>query len=160
MQKRLYILTSLLLVAIGIATLATGLLHRHYATRSLGWDLHTGEVETSDVREHFTMEGGGRYEVVVVYRYEAFGSMYSSDRFSYGNERMTDRETAQTIADQFLPGAEVDVYVNPKRPSQSVMLAGDSSGLMPRIVLGLIFILISTIPLIRVRLLTAHRRGY
>jgi hypothetical protein len=102
------------------------------------WPQLTGSVRSAEVRR-----GCGRqrdsYEVDVQYAYSVNGFDYRSDRVEFGRGYCGSKAGAQQLADAFVPGAPVTVYVDPADPARAVLLAGKVDFLMYlKVVLALV----------------------
>ncbi len=64
------------------------------------------------------------YTVDVRYSYEVEGQKFEGDRLRYGNESHDSRASAMEEQSLFASGKEVQVYYDPKTPSQSVLIKG------------------------------------
>lgn len=64
------------------------------------------------------------YTVDVRYSYEVEGQKFEGDRLRYGNDSHDSRASAMEEQSLFASGKEVQVYYDPKTPSQSVLIKG------------------------------------
>jgi hypothetical protein len=108
------------------------------AIESPHWPQVIGSVRSSEVKR-----GCGRqrdsYEVDVHYDYSVNGLEYRSARVEFSRGYCGARAGAQQLADSFIPGAAVAVYVDPANPARAVLLAGKVDMLMYlRVILALV----------------------
>ncbi|AMN40004.1 DUF3592 domain-containing protein [Rhodoplanes sp. Z2-YC6860] len=100
---------------------------RNQVASGKAWARTKGEViESKVVVENFhTDDDDSDCTVAVRYRYAVAQKTYESDRIAFGDAGHTMRLLAQQAVAKYPTGAKVDVFYNPKRPSQAV-LEGDS----------------------------------
>jgi hypothetical protein len=97
------------------------------------WPAAAGRIVESKIVEKKVDGSSGRrrsrisdrdYTVDVRYSYEVEGQKFEGDRLRYGNESHDSRASAMEEQSLFAPGKEVQVYYDPKTPSQSVLIKG------------------------------------
>ncbi len=125
----LYTLLPIILFA-GLALYAVALLWkvmRDVLTRS--WSRCTGKIMTYDVKLRGGFSSPGSYEVIVLnrlkYTYSVGGRTYENHMVSWVFSQSMLREIIEgCYTEVFSKAPGVDVYYNPKKPSQAVLLKG------------------------------------
>ncbi|OAI54783.1 hypothetical protein AYO44_14225 [Planctomycetaceae bacterium SCGC AG-212-F19] len=93
--------------------------------QSMRWPIAPGRIISSGVQEYQVTDEGTtstHYKVSVVYAYEVNGRKYTGDRLRMGiviSGTLT--ALAKRTARRYPVGDEVEVYYNPKKPSESVL---------------------------------------
>lgn len=116
--------SGLRLVAAG-AVLAYGLFGTVVAARQQ-WSLGRYEPVTARVIE--SERGARRYDWTFAYEYEWQGERRVGSRVTYA-PRLRSRGDTDRLAERYPTGAEIEVHVDPERPSRSVVLAAPHYGL-------------------------------
>lgn len=139
------------MLVLGSLLLATGVWMLTTALASTSWPVVEGKVISSHVASRYinTRQTGSRkleYYIRVTYRYEVNGISHQSERYSLG--------TGNTFEDGFFDQAEaqawlaqspyqrnqaIDVHVDPKDPSNTVISAGIGFATWIPLILGLVF---------------------
>ncbi len=97
------------------------------------WPAAAGRIVESKIVEKKVDGSSGRsrsriserdYTVDVRYSYEVEGRRFEGDRLRYGNESHDSRASAREEQSLLAVGKEVQVYYDPKTPSQSVLIKG------------------------------------
>jgi hypothetical protein len=76
----------------------------------------SSEVETNDG------EDGPTYSVKIVYDYRFAGRPYQSDRYGFTKIASSGYDRKKAIVDRYPPGSEHTCYVNPRNPSDAVLV--------------------------------------
>lgn len=89
-----------------------------------GWPTVPGKVVSSEVQ---TLRSGGggpndlSFEPNVVYSYTVDGQTFSGNKVNFSAFRSTNKAAPQKTVDRYLPGTEVTVHYNPKKPQEAVL---------------------------------------
>jgi len=70
--------------------------------------------------------GGNQPFPDVRYTYEFEGIAYTGRRIALDTEHCGWASTAKRIADEYKPGSTVKVFINPLKPQESALVAGDA----------------------------------
>jgi hypothetical protein len=92
-----------------------------------GWLRVPASIVRSFVLVHTDNEGAG-YFPTVEYEYIMEGRKYSGNRLRYGQTGSSFRRQAERVIGPYPAGASVEVFVNPARPSEAVLVPGTSWG--------------------------------
>lgn len=101
--------------------------------RTNDWPAAAGRIVESKIVERKVDGSSGRrrtrssdrdYTVDVRYSYEVEGQKFEGDRLRYGNESHDSRASANDEQLLYPQGKAVQVYYDPKTPSQSVLIKG------------------------------------
>src|SRR6185503_10762917 len=84
----------------------------------------TGNITHSEVTTDNSGDDGPTHGVNIRYHYEVNGRALEGDRFRYGAGSSSDSAWAERAVDQNREGAEVTVYYNSSKPSESVLSPG------------------------------------
>lgn len=116
-------------IAAGISALLFGLLlfnlirmrSRMQAARS--WDKVEGVITVSTVDQPAAHASDDQNDAkpIIRYRYRAGGQELEGDQVAVGGIAMTTRVLAAKLAGRYPVGAHVDVYVDPKRPTEALL---------------------------------------
>lgn len=68
-------------------------------------------------------EYGESYKIKVIYGYKYKGHNYKSKRIAFGYVGNTSEQIAEALYHKYQKGNEVKVYVNPRKPRVSVLMA-------------------------------------
>ena len=98
-----------------------------YAVRNIikGRQSEQWSAATAEVTQAFSRNWFGRHTPVVRYRYEWLGKSYVGSRIAFARVVIPSKASADAFLRQFKVGSNVDVRVNPRRPSQSVLRSGN-----------------------------------
>lgn len=98
--------------------------------RALGFKQTTGYITHSEVTYHDS-DDGTTHGVDIHFHYEVGGQAYEGDRYRYAAGSSSDSGWARNAVNRYPEGAEVPVFYNPKKPSESLLSPGvDGSNLM------------------------------
>jgi len=142
------LLIGILFLVIGIILSVIGLITWNKARVSNSWPAVTGKILNASVdriRERNRDSDGDvsietKYEIDVSYEYTVEGREYVGNTIQFGlPNKMSSSARAYSIVNQYPQGTEVDVYVDPSKPSTSVLQPGVklSTFLLPAF--GLVF---------------------
>lgn len=133
-------------------------LHRMESAKS--WETRRGTITHSYTRHSRRATRKGLYwDAEIAGKYLGTGQKFSVDRVGYGFEHsIFTRRQADAVVARYPVGAEVDVYVDEKRPSHGILVRDNS----PRptqlaLVIGLAFGLLPFILYLYGRLRPRHR---
>lgn len=87
------------------------------------WPKAKGEVIYAGIDTNYESDGN-TYAPVVEYKYRVRGKEYCSRRFAYGYVASSFGFSASSIYKKYRNRLHVNVFYNPKRPSESVLLVG------------------------------------
>lgn len=92
------------------------------ARQSLSWTKVDGKVLTAEVQK-----GGSKigFCLDVTYSYHLDGGTFTGTKRSFGRPSCGSERSANELAKAYVPGAAIDVYVNPANPFKSVLLPGE-----------------------------------
>lgn len=111
-----------------------GLRQRARVNATKAWPTVSGQVlhSTVEARRSHSSEGGysTSYYPVVVYQYQVNGRAYQSNQINAGSPigRGSQRFVEQYVAENYAPGAVVQVYYDPENPQQAVLEHKATSG--------------------------------
>jgi len=89
------------------------------------WFRVTARVTDAWLDDYQDSDGGRReYTPKIRYAYSYKGRSYVGKKFAYGNVWSTNRGIAQSGLVGVVPGGEIQIYVNPDAPGQSVIHRG------------------------------------
>jgi uncharacterized protein DUF3592 len=114
MKKAVMFLVPAILVAIGIALIASYKVDATAAARSDGWTQARGTIEK-------IAEGTERNPIDVTFRYEFSGREYRANQVTLG--KLTKKDVPSRLA-HYTVGRTVLIYVNPANPSEAVLELG------------------------------------
>lgn len=104
-----------------------GFLYSLYiALKSYGakkWKLSKAFINKSLIEEDCDGDGCS-YKAKVNYTYNYNGKLYKSDKVAFGDFSNSSKYLARKVVKQYIEGFPNRVYVNPKRPKESVLLVG------------------------------------
>lgn len=106
---------------------------------SRGWLRVPGLVVRSFVLVQTYDEGTG-YFPTVEYEYNVEGRNYSGSRLRFGQTGSSNRGQAERVIAPYQAGASVEVFVNPARLSEAVLVPGTSWGNTAIALAGLAFL--------------------
>ncbi|MET3911503.1 hypothetical protein ABID59_005867 [Bradyrhizobium sp. S3.3.6] len=88
-----------------------------------GWDKVEGIITVSRVDQPATHASDDRNDArpIIRYRYQAGGQELESDKIFVGGPTITTRVLAAKLAGRYPVGAHVDVYVDPKQPTETLL---------------------------------------
>jgi hypothetical protein len=118
---------------IGLLFLLIGGFQLRQGLKTNDWPAAAGRIVESKIVEKKVDGSSGRrrsrisdmdYTVDVRYSYEVEGQKFEGDRLRYGNESHDSRASAMEEQSLFAPGKALQVYYDPKTPSQSVLIKG------------------------------------
>jgi Protein of unknown function (DUF3592) len=76
----------------------------------------------------------------VEYEYSVEGKKYSCSRIRYGQIGSRDRAGADRVIAPYQPGTQVEIFVNPRKPSDATLVPGVSWGNLLVALAGLVFL--------------------
>lgn len=111
------------------------------------WPRVTGTVVTASVSAPKAAGGGegATATVEVRYRYRVGDTDYEGKRIRFGSPARMAAMAADAIAARYPPGATIDVFYNPKTPSQAVLEPGNSSNVTALVAFLVVFAVISAV---------------
>ena len=122
----------------GLAIMVYGIFLVVKSMRARSWPTAQGKVIDSRVREVSDSDGIS-YEAYVLYEYSVNGVRHRSDVWRLGVGRSSFTGAAKKAVAKYPVGAPVMVYVNPDKPSDAMLEAGNAS--LALVVFGLAFFL-------------------
>ncbi len=130
-----------LFVVIGLAVLVFAVKGYIKSEGSRTWPMVKGRVLSSEVQSKSDSDGT-TYGPDVVYEYTAAGAQHKGSRVHLMDGSSSDIGYAQKLVHRFPAGAEVEVYVNPADPYESVLVPGPGLGSWVLLIVGAMFTLI------------------
>jgi hypothetical protein len=128
--------------AIGVLFMRTAVGGRIKSKQAQSWPVVKGRVVTSEVVEDRYRDPTGKATIAfvpnVVYEYNVEGQTYSSRNVIFGQTNY-DYLVASRICEKFAVDATPDVYYNPAKPAESVLVPKSTEG-MRSLVPGIFFI--------------------
>jgi hypothetical protein len=94
--------------------------------QSRNWTRVRGRITAAWVSEHTRTDGRSSFMPAVRYEYQFEGREVSGDRIAFVVMGARHRGVATKTLERYPVGAEVDVYVDPRRPTRSVLRRGVS----------------------------------
>ncbi len=95
------------------------------ARASLNWPVIQGTVVKSEVKTTSTSgESGYQYFANIRYRYKDKKKDYTSDKIIVGSYSSNSSKRAEKLTRQYKKGSNVNVYYNPERPDNAVLIPG------------------------------------
>ena len=137
-------LVSLGLGGLGIYLLFSSLRSKRAAEESLSWPFVVGIVSDAHIKIDGDQERGKfKYYPKVIYAYDVDAKIYDGNKISFGQgPSFSSQQKAEDYLATYKPDAEVNVYYNPKRPSQAV-LQQEAIGTKTGLVTGIILVLVT-----------------
>jgi hypothetical protein len=91
--------------------------------RAYFWDKAEGKITKSEIRTY--QDDGEMYEPQIEYQYEYKGQAYTSSQIGFGSGSSNNiKSSAQYFIDRYCLGWDVTVYINPEKPSKSMLEPG------------------------------------
>jgi Protein of unknown function (DUF3592) len=87
------------------------------------WDRTPAIIDSSYVLKGCG-KGGSSFYLVVSYKYEINNVQYASNRVGFGNGYCSGMRGAHELAGRYPEKAQMIAYVNPSKPSESVLVKG------------------------------------
>lgn len=110
------------------------------------WPRAAGTIVASSVSQSAAPRTGDDTATVEVrYRYRVGGRDYEGTRIRFGGQARMSALAADGIVAKYPRGAAIDVFYNPKSPSQAVLEPGNSGNLAALAVLLVVFVAISAV---------------
>lgn len=107
----------------GLAAAAGAIYAYVKSADTLTWTRVTAQIIESSV--HADMKGdAASYEAVVKYRYHLDGNEYTGNRIRIIGITYPFKSNAEKLLEQYPAGREVAAYINPAKPSESVLVTG------------------------------------
>jgi len=111
---------------IGLTLFASEFYKRRKLKESLDWPTVGGTIVQSDVQKTMNRDHDGGYEssytARVIYRYMVDGKSYDGDRIAFGQLSYSRRDRAAAELAPYPLNAQVAVYFNPHKPTDSVLV--------------------------------------
>lgn len=127
---------------IGIGLLIFGIIDYYQAKSSTSWESVPGKILKSTVEKRRN-EDGGIYEPIIVYSYKIKKKRYQSRTVYFGESlEQTSLKFSQELVSKFPVSTQVNVYYNPKSPSNSILLTGVTNGNYKKILIGIGFMIV------------------
>ncbi len=136
---------------VGIGLFFLGIQAWKNAEASRSWPSVQGKVISSEVttrHSHSSGSHGGTsttYGAEIIYQYSYQGQEYRSNKGGMMRSSSSEYSFADRTVRRYPPGTPVKVFVDPKKPSESLLTPGAGWGEPAMIVMGLIFGLIGGI---------------
>jgi len=138
---------AIIFIAIGILIALFSYSSYKTSLQSKTWPTVNGNIIKSDIERHTgtTGEGADKIDTVheyakIAYQYDVDGKHYESTKISFSSSSSS--ENAEKIVSRYPKGKTVNVYYNPEKPKQAVLVPGNSSiNYVPYIFAG-VFILL------------------
>lgn len=134
-------------IAAGISVLLFGLMlfslvrlwGRMQAARS--WDKVEGIITVSRVDQPATHASDDRNDAkpIIRYRYQAGGQELESDKIFVGGAAIMTRVLAAKLAGRYPVGAHVDVYVDPKQPTEALLEPAAAQNVAALVAFAIVF---------------------
>lgn len=115
---------ALLMLLLGIALTAFGVISIQKALASKSWPTTEGKVTASDVSSERDSDGKTMYKAEVRYAYTVNGKSYESDKIKMISSSSSSSGMEQKTAGKYPVGATVKVRYNPSNPGTAVLEAG------------------------------------
>ncbi len=129
-SKTPLIIFGLIFALVGLAILKPILITPLQKTRDAQqWNSVQATVASSKVKSHDS-DDGTTYSVYIAYRYEVDGHLYIGDNYTFMGGSSSGYDSKAAIVRQYPEGREINVYVNPADPSDSVILRDYSPALL------------------------------
>ena len=149
MENNLILVIGSCFILVGVSTGAFFCYRIFQATRSNRWSFVIGELESSDLREvvyRGRKVGGGPDEAAawVVnfdYRYTVADREYKGKRVTYSDGINKTMRALRKLQDKYQGKSLIQVYYNPKNPSQSLLVPGLSIFNFTPLITSALFIL-------------------
>ena len=110
---------------VGITLLAWWAIARRRAATSQAWPAAPGQITGAVVHSFQRRDNEGDvttfYEPRVDYAYTIAGQALTGKRIEFGAAASTNRAKAEQVLSRYTPGAAVEVYYNPARPTDAVL---------------------------------------
>ena len=118
---------------IGASVLLTGLFKVRKLRASRSWARTTGTIGEASVRESFSCgdeQTADSYSYIpeIVYQFQVEGHTFRGDRISFDRKAYSKRQQAQAVAAGYPVGAPVEVFFDPAKPDQSVLVRKSGMG--------------------------------
>jgi hypothetical protein len=94
------------------------------AYNSMKWDSITCTIIQSTLVTAKDDEGFLSFEAIVKYKYGYKGNQYIGDEIYFGYNSSSVEEKSSNLLRSYPEGKEVEVFVNPKRPQDSILIPG------------------------------------
>ncbi|NJN44561.1 MAG: DUF3592 domain-containing protein [Anaerolineae bacterium] len=117
------------------------------ARSSSSWPATQGQITESTLDHSTDAEGGDSYSPEVTYTYQVNGIFYENGTIKFGENSYSSQRKAQEILNRYPVGQMVSVYYDPDKPGRAVLEPGVSGGSYIVFGIGVLFVLISLIPL-------------
>lgn len=105
--------------------------------RSRQWTCVRGRITAAWVSKQTSTDEPSSFYPAVRYKYQFEGRWFSGERIGFVKTGAQHSGYAEKVLARYPVGAEVDVYVNPLRPSRSVLTPGVSWGSLSAAATGL-----------------------
>lgn len=96
--------------------------------RSRNWTRVRGRITAAGVSKQARSEGASSFYPAVRYEYQFEGRLLTGDRIGFASIGARHPGAAKKVLARYPVGAEVDVYVDPLRPTRAVLTPGLSWG--------------------------------
>ena len=130
------------LIAIGVFFMRSAVMGRIKSKQAQSWPTVKGRVLTSEVVEDRYRDPTGNATIAfvpdVVYEYNVEGQVYTSRNIIFGQTNY-DYIIASRICEKYAIDSTPDVYYNPAKPAESVLVPKSTEG-MRSLVPGIFFI--------------------
>ena len=136
-------------ILVGVLTGALFCYRIVQATTSTGWPSVTGELESSELKEvvYRGREVGGRpdeasaWVVNFNYSYQIADKKYHGSRVTYSDGVNKTVRALRKLQNRYQGQSQIQVYYNPKNPSQSVLVPGLSIFNLTPLITSTLFVL-------------------
>jgi len=107
-------------IAFYILAYYTYCIYQTYKARN--WPVVIGTINHQELKVEESPDGD-MYQMVIQYSYTIDGKCYSSENISFGGDfSSTDKCLSETVHMEFIGKTEVEVYYNPHKNSESVLI--------------------------------------
>ncbi|MGL9620588.1 DUF3592 domain-containing protein [Bradyrhizobium sp. U531] len=138
-------------IAAGIFVLLSGLMlvnlirMRGRMQAARGWDKVEGIITVSEVDRPAAHASDDQNDAkpIIRYRYRAGGQELEGDKVAVGGIAMTTRVLAAKLAGRYPVGAHVDVYVDPKHPTEALLEPDTAQNVAALVAFTIVFGLIA-----------------
>lgn len=124
----LMIISSAIVLVVGVAILLRGLVDYRNALLSADWPSVPGSITGSYVKTSSSTKGGTTYSAKISYTYSVQGKQYTGSRINFGS-LLTSSSGAREIVARYPVGKALNVFYNPADLSDAVLEPGYASGL-------------------------------
>ena len=127
---------------IGLIPLIVGISHYSKEQEIAKWPSVTGTIVESRITQHIDDEGEDYYQPYYIYEYKVDGVKFKNDVYSVSGDTTGYYLKGEAIESKFKTGTKVNVFYNPKDPTNSYMHRAENTptGTWILIILGVVLI--------------------